>query len=286
MSDLSFLDIPSLLQFQFFQFALLAGIIAGFATAWLGLFLILRKEAMIGDGIAHTAFGGIALGVFLGIEPMITALLISILAVMIVSTMKRKGLAQADAAIAVMLALGFSSGLIIIGLAGGFNRDLLSYLFGSLLTIDMIDLIIVSFLGLITVFFLGLFYKELLSMTFDEKSSQLLGIPVRPLTLGFNLLVAVTITLSIKIIGVILVVALLVIPGLTALQFQCSFKKTVMIAILLGIISMIVGIFLSVILEIGLQDVLPQASIPPTGMIVFTAVCLYIGSIIGRRFHV
>ena len=118
------IDIFRLLGFQFFQNALLGGTIAGFACAWVGLFLILRKEAMIGDGIAHTAFGGIALGLFLGINPLLTSLLVSILAVLGISYMRRKGLAQSDSAIAVMLAVGFSAGLIIISLAGGFNIEL------------------------------------------------------------------------------------------------------------------------------------------------------------------
>ena len=140
------IDIFRLFGFQFFQNALLGGTIVALACAWVGLFLILRKEAMIGDGIAHTAFGGIALGLFLGINPILTALLVSILAVLGISYMRKRGLAQSDSAIAVMLAVGFSTGLIIISLAGGFNVELFSFLFGSILTIDQTDLIIVSIL--------------------------------------------------------------------------------------------------------------------------------------------
>jgi zinc transport system permease protein len=109
-----FIEIFRLLGFQFFQHALLGGTIAALACAWVGLFLILRKEAMIGDGIAHTAFGGIALGLFLGVNPILTSLLVSILAVLGRSYMRSKGLAQSDSAIADMLAVGFSAGLIIM----------------------------------------------------------------------------------------------------------------------------------------------------------------------------
>jgi zinc transport system permease protein len=267
-------DVFRLFGFQFFQNALLGGIIVALACAWVGLFLILRKEAMIGDGIAHTAFGGIALGLFLGINPILTALLVSILAVLGISYMKKKGLAQSDSAIAVMLAVGFSTGLIIISLAGGFNVELFSFLFGSILTIDQTDLIIVSILGISTILILGIFYKELLSMTFDEEGARLMGVPVRLLSLTFNLLVAITIVLSIKVIGVILVVALLVLPGLSALQLNRSFKGTTLAAIGFGTLSMTTGILLSAIYNVA-----------TSGVIVFTAAGIFIFTAIYRKLE-
>ena len=267
-------EIFRLFEFQFFQNALLGGTIAALACAWVGLFLVLRKEAMIGDGIAHTAFGGIALGLFLGVNPVLTALLVSVLAVLAISYMKRKGLAQSDSAIAVMLAVGFSMGLIIISLAGGFNVELFNFLFGSILTIDQTDLLIVSILGVSTIMFLGIFYKELLSMTFDEEGAKLMGIPVKPLSLAFNLLVAITIVLSIKVIGVILVVALLVLPGLSALQLNLSFKGTTLAAIGFGTLSMTTGIILSAIYNVT-----------ASGVIVFTAVAIFIFTATYRRLE-
>jgi len=268
------IDILRLFEFQFFQNALLGGTIASLACAWVGLFLILRKEAMIGDGIAHAAFGGIAVGLLLGINPILTALLVSILAVLGISYMRRRGLAQSDSAIAVMLAVGFSLGLIIISIAGGFNIELFSFLFGSILTIDQNDLIIVSILGISTIIVLGTFYKELLSITFDEEGARLMGIPVRPLSLAFNLLVAITIVLSIKIIGVILVVALLVLPGLSALQLNLSFKGTTFFAVVFGIISMIMGILLSAIYNVA-----------TSGVIVFTAAGIFLIVAIYRKLE-
>jgi zinc transport system permease protein len=258
-------DFFRLFGFQFFQNALVGGIIVALTCAWIGLFLILRKEAMIGDGIAHTAFGGIALGLFLGINPLLTSLLVSVLAVLGISYLRQKGLAQSDSAIAVMLAVGFSTGLIIISLAGGFNVELFSFLFGSILTIDQTDLIIVSILGLSTIIILGVFNKELLAITFDEEGSRLMGIPVKFLLLIFNLLVAVTIVLSIKVIGVILVVALLVLPPLSALQLNLSFRGTTLTAIGFGVISMIMGILLSAIYDVA-----------TSGIIVFTSALLFI----------
>ena len=267
-------DVFRLFGFQFFQNALLGGTIVSLACAWVGLFLILRKEAMIGDGIAHTAFGGIALGLFLGINPILTALLVSILAVLGISYMRKRGLAQSDSAIAVMLAVGFSTGLIIISLAGGFNVELFSFLFGSILTIDQTDLIIVSILGISTILILGIFYKELLSITFDEEGARLMGVPVRLLSLTFNLLVAITIVLSIKVIGVILVVALLVLPGLSALQLNRSFKGTTLAAIGFGTVSMTTGILLSAVYNVA-----------TSGVIVFTAAGIFLFTAIYRKLE-
>jgi zinc transport system permease protein len=272
MNDL--IEIFNLFGFQFFQNALIGGTIAALACAWVGLFLILRKESMIGDGIAHTAFGGIALGLFLGVNPIFTALIVAILAVLGISYMRKRGLAQSDSAIAVMMAVGFSTGLIIISLAGGFNVELFSFLFGSILTIDQIDLIIVSILGISTILVLGIFYKELLSITFDEEGARLMGVPVRPLSLAFNLLLAITIVLSIKVIGVILVVALLVLPGLSALQLDLSFKGTTLVAIGFGIVSMIIGVLLSAIYNVA-----------TSGVIVFTAAGIFLFTAIYRRLE-
>lgn len=256
MVDLSLLDIPRLLGYQFFQYALIGGAIAAFTCAWVGVFLILRKEAMIGDGVAHTAFGGIALGLLLGVSPILTALVVSIFAVIGIYYMRAKGLARSDSAIAVMLAIGFSGGLIIVSLAGGFNVELFSYLFGSILTITASDLVVVSVLGAATLVFLGIFYKELLSMTFDERTSKLMGIPVEPLALSFNVLVAATIVLSIKVVGIVLVVALLVLPGLSALQLNLSFRKTILAAMAFGMVSMVAGLLLSAVYDVATSGVI------------------------------
>ncbi len=264
MADLTLLDLPRLLGYQFFQFALLGGTVAGLASALVGLFLILRKEAMTGHAVGHISFGGIALGLYFGVYPILTALALSILSILAISFMRRRGLAKSDSALAVMVAVGFSVGLIIISLAGGFNVELFTFLFGSILTIDATDLIIVALLGVTTSIFVAVFYKELLSITFDEEAAKLTGIPARVLSTAFNILVAVTIVLAIKVIGVILVGALLVLPGLSALQLESSFKGTTVAAVAFGILSVLVGILLSAVYDVA-----------TSGVIVFTAVGLF-----------
>ncbi len=265
MIDLSLLDLGRLLEYTFFQNALIGGTIAAFACALIGLFLILRNEAMIGDGVAHVAFGGIALGLLMGVFPMAMALVVAVVAVLGISYMRRKGLARSDSAIAVMLALGFSLGLIIISLADGFNVELFSFLFGSILTIDTQDLVLISLLGISTLVFVAMFYKELLSLTFDEEAARLVGIPVGSLSVGFNVLVAVAIVLSIKVVGMILVVALLVLPGLTALQMGLSFKGTAAASVVYAVLSVLVGIIISSVYDVA-----------TSGVIIFTAAGIFL----------
>ncbi len=260
-------DPISLLGYRFFQYALLGGSVAALVCALVGVFVILRRESMIGDGVAHISFGGIALGLFLGVNPLYTALVVSVLGVLAIGYMRRKGLAQSDSAIAVMLAVGFSTGLILISLAGGFNVDLFSYLFGSILTIGFGDLVMVTGLGLVSVAVVGAFYKELLSITFDEEASRLMGVPVGLLSTALNVLVAVTIVLSIKAVGMILVTALLVIPGLTALQLGMNFRDTAIAAMLLGVTSVVVGVFASALFNVA-----------TSGVIVFTLVALFLAT--------
>jgi zinc transport system permease protein len=244
-------SILDLLGYPFFRNALIGGMFAAATCASVGLFLILKKEVMIGDGIAHTAFGGVALGLLLGINPLFTALGVSVLAVLGISYMRRKGIAPSDSAIAVMLALGFSTGLVIISFAGGFNVELFSFLFGSILTIDQADLLSVSGIGLLVLAFLLLFRRELLSMVFDENDSRVMGIPTTKLSFGFDLLVAATIILSIKVIGIILVGALLVLPGLSALQFRTSFRKTIIASVGFSVVSTVLGIFISALIDVA-----------------------------------
>lgn len=265
MSSFEVFDLLALFQYQFMQMALVGGILAAVVSAWIGLFLILRKESMLVDGVAHTAFGGVAVGLLIGIDPMLGAMAVSAVAVLGITYMRRKRLAQSDAAIAVMMAMGFSVGMIVISLANGFNVELFSYLFGSILTIDSTDLTVLVILALVIIGFMVFFYKEMLALTFDEDGARLQGIPVEVMTMAFNLLVAVTIALSIKVIGIILVVALMVLPGLTALQLKRSFKSTLIASTVFGVVAAVLGLVLSVLF-----------SVSTSGVIVFSAAGIFL----------
>jgi zinc transport system permease protein len=265
VSDFFIEEIVRLLGYQFFQYALVGGALVALICAVVGLLIVLRKESMIGDSVAHTAFGGIAVGILLGVEPILTALVFAVVAVLLIAYMRSRGLAHSDSAMAVMLAAGFSLGLIVVSSAGGFTVDLFSYLFGSILTIDTTELIVTALLAMISLAVMGLFYKELLSITFDEQAARLNGIPVTSLSITFNILVAVTIVISIKVVGIILVAALLVLPGLSALQLGQSFRKTLLASIFLALLTTTLGIFISALFDVA-----------ASGIIVFTGVGVFL----------
>jgi len=266
VSEILFIDdILRLLGYKFFQYALLGGALVAISCAVVGLLIVLRKESMIGDSVAHMAFGGIAIGILMGVEPILTALVFSIVAILVISFMRSRNLANSDAGMAVMLAAGFSLGLIVVSMAEGFTVDLFSYLFGSILTIDSTELLIIAVLAIVSVGVMAILYKELISMTFDENAARLNGIPVATLATAFNILVAVTIVISIKVVGVILVAALLVLPGLTSLQLDLSFKRTLMVSVVFALVMTITGILISAVLDVA-----------TSGVIVFTGVGIFL----------
>ena len=262
----------SIFGFQFFQYALIGGTITGITCALIGIFTLLRREALIGEGIAHLSLGGIAVGLFFGIYPLYTALIFSILAMLVITWIRRKGIAHSDAAIGLIIAFGLSTALILISLADGFNVELFTYLFGSILTITITDLTLISIISLAVIIFFIKFYKELLAMTFDEETARLSGVPVEPLTLVLNIIVALTIVLSIKVVGIFLVSALLIIPATTALQWGASFKKTMLISTIVAALSVFSGVMFSALYEVS-----------SSGLIIFTALCIFIFSVAYTR---
>jgi zinc transport system permease protein len=256
MSGISFSDIPSLFGYRFMQYALVGGVLAAATCAAIGLFMILRREALIGEGIAHVSFGGIALGLFIGVYPIYTALLLAVMATLSITWLRRKGIANSDAAIGIVVAFGLSLGLVLLSLSGGFNVDLFSYLFGSILTIDAQDLTISAALAIGVLAFLGALHKEVLSITFDEKAARVSGIPVEGITFAFNILVALTVALSIKIIGILLVTALLILPGVAAMQLRLSFRGTMTFAVAASAVSVMIGVVISAAVDVATSAVI------------------------------
>ena len=256
MSGIPFSDIPSLFGYQFMQYAVIGGTLAAASCAAIGLFMLLRREALIGEGIAHVSFGGIALGLFIGVYPIYTALILSVAATLFITWLRKKGIANSDAAIGIVVAFGLSLGLVLLSLSGGFNVDLFSYLFGSILTIDLQDLSISAALAVGVLLFLGALHKEVLSITFDEKAARVSGIPVERITFAFNILVALTVVLSIKIIGILLVTALLILPGVAAMQLRFSFKGTMTFAVAASAVSVIVGVTISAAVDVATSAVI------------------------------
>jgi len=243
------MDLITAFGYTFFQRAFIGGLCAAVLCSLLGVFIVLRRSALIGEGVAHMSFGGIALGLFLSIYPLDTALIISLLGTLGISYMQRKRIVYSEMAIGIMISFGLGLGAVLASLGNGFNVDLFDYLFGSILTISADDLTLSVALSLAVIAFIILFFKELMHLTFDEQGARLSGVPVFLLDLAFNIVLALTVVVSIKIVGSLLVSALLILPASSAMQLSKSFRSTVAISLVVGIIAVILGLVASALYE-------------------------------------
>ncbi len=244
-------DIIAMFSYAFFQHAFIGGICAAILCSILGVFIVLKRAALIGEGVAHLSFGGIALGLFLSIYPLDSALVLSLIGIFVIAYMQRKKIVYSEMAIGIMISFGLGLGAVLSSLKGGFNVDLFSYLFGSILTITTEDTYMIIGLSAAVLAFVLLFFKELMHMTFDEPGARLAGVPTMLFDLAFNVVLAITVVVSIKVIGSLLVSALLIIPASSAMQLSKSFRGTVSISIILGVIAVVLGLITSFLYDVA-----------------------------------
>lgn len=238
-------------QLGFMQRALMAGILIACLCALFSVFVVLKRLSFIGVGISHSAFGGVALGFLLGINPTITAVIFSGAIALLIGLINRRGRLYEDTAIGIFFALTMALGIVFIGLSRRYNVDLFGYLFGNILAVTRGDLLLVVILAP-TVFLLILsLFKELLFLSFDEEVAQVSGVAVSPVYYLFLLAMAITIVIAIKLIGIVLVSALLVFPAATARQFTNNYRGMVLYSVAVGVISTILGLFLSYQLDLA-----------------------------------
>jgi zinc transport system permease protein len=238
------------LRFEFMQNALAAGLLAAIACGIVGTYVVTKRVVFISGGIAHTSFGGIGMGYLIGINPIIGAMVFSIASALGIGVITQKTKLTEDTTIGILWAMGMAVGTIFIGLAPGYTPDLFSYLFGNILTVKFADLILMIILDAVIVIAVLALYKELLSMSFDKEFSAIAGVPVKVLHLLLLCLVALTIVVLIKVVGIILVIALLTIPATLARQFTYDLKKMMILATLFGILFTYAGLWLSYILDV------------------------------------
>lgn len=262
-----------MLEMEFMQRAWLAGLIMAVICPLIGSFLVLRRQSLIGDGLGHIAFAGVAGGALYGYSPVMSAAVATILGALAIERVRVKLSDAADMVLAIFFYSGMGLAVIFTGLnrEGGFNLS--SILFGSLMTVSSKDLMIVAFLGLCTIIFVVLFYRPLQYLTFDETSAKVAGLPVEWLNLLLALLTALTVALSMRIVGLLLVSAMLVIPVACALQTARSFGGTIMQSMAYGVLAVIIGLTVSY-----------YANLAPGGTIVLSGTSLFLLSIIlGKR---
>jgi len=233
------------LQYGFIQRAFIAGSFIAVLCAVLGVFLVLRRLSLIGDGLAHATFGSVALSLILNMSPLYLAVpVVMVCALGILRLMERVRL-YGDAAIGVVSATGVAVGVLLASLAGGFNVDLFGYLFGSILSIGNAEVVISILLAVVVILLISFFYNELLAITFDEDSARASGINAHLINRVFVLLTAVTVVLSMKVVGIMLISALLILPAVTALQLAKSFRATMLTAAVTAVLSVVTGITFS-----------------------------------------
>lgn len=258
-----------ILSYPFMQRALLGGLLIAISCSLLGVFLVLRRLSLLGDGLAHASFGGVALGLLLKINPLYTALGFAIIASLGIDKLVKRIKLYGESAIALVLATGMSFALIIIGFAQGFNYNLFSFLFGSILTINYNDIYLLIGLLILILIFFKLFYKDLIYSTFNEDIARVRKKRVDLVNRIFIVLTAITIVLSIRAVGILLISALLVIPALIGLRLAKSLKITLLISTIASILGIYLGVYFSYLFNL-----------PAGGTIVMSLVVLFIISII------
>jgi zinc transport system permease protein len=228
-------------QYQFMQRALLVGVLVAILTGLLGVFLVLRQMSLLGDGLAHVSFAGIAIGLAAGIYPTGVALVASVLGAIAIYFLRERGIVKGDTAIGILLTASFALGVVVISASKGFiNTN--AYLFGNILAINDQDLRVVLGVGIALVVLLLAFYKEFVAMTFSEEAARVTGLPVDLLNVVFVSLTAATIVVASRIVGVLLVSGLIIIPAATALQLARGFRRAIALSIAVGLLSVVVGI--------------------------------------------
>jgi zinc transport system permease protein len=254
--------------YSFLQRALISGIAIALLCSVVGLFLVLRRYSLFGDAVAHSSFGGIALGLLLGIYPMWTAYVISIISALVITRIKQKFDISGEASVAVLLSSGIAIGLILISLSGGFSVDIFSFLFGSILLVSVEDtILILGLTGSILIVIL-LLYRELIYSTFNEEQAKVSGIPVEKINYLIVFIAGITVVTSIQLVGILLISALFVIPNVTAIMYGRSFKQTALLSICFAISAVIIGIIISYLIDIT-----------PSGAIVVLSLTIFGGTI-------
>ena len=259
------------LSYAFVQKALISGIAVGLICSFMGTFLVLRRYSLFGDGIAHVAFGGVSVGLFLGIFPLWTAYIISIFGAIGLQKLRQSTKISGDAAVAVVLVTGLSVGVILVSSSGGFSVDLFSFLFGSILLISNEDTIMILTISAGIIATLFVLQKQFLQITFNEEQAKISGLPVTLLNYAFVIIASVTVVTSMRLVGILLISALVVIPNISAMMFGKGFKQTVAISMSISVASVVSGILLSYYYNIA-----------PSGMIVIVAVTILIGILLAK----
>ena len=255
------------LQYSFIQNALIAGILISIAAGIIGSLVVVNKITFLTGGIAHSSYGGIGLAIYLGIPVLFGATIFAVLTAIIIAIITLKNRTRIDAIIGIMWASGMAIGIIFVDLTPGYNVDLMSYLFGSIIAVSNEDLIFMSLLDFFIIFIILFFYKQILAVSYDSEFASLRGINVKFFYTLILILAALCVVAAIKAVGLILVIALLTIPTYLAETFANKLSSMMMISSILATIFTIIGLIVSYV-----YDISSGASIIMVAVIILAAV--------------
>lgn len=244
-------QLREMLSLGFMQRAFIGGIMVGASCSFLSVFVVLRRMAFIGQGVSHAAFGGVALSVLIGIQPTLGAAVFAVLTALAIGVMSRRRWVAEDSTIGIFLSVAMALGLLFLGFKEGSTANLFGYLFGSILSILPADLPRTLIMTGAVFALLLAFVKELHFYSFDEDMARVSGIPVDLLYFGLLVLIAVTVVASMKLVGVILVTALLVIPGAGARLLTSSIFTMIVISVAAGVLGVVIGLTAAFLLDIS-----------------------------------
>ncbi|MEJ2695859.1 MAG: metal ABC transporter permease [Candidatus Sulfobium sp.] len=252
------------LSSPFMQKAFLAGLLVSLLTGIISTFIVLRKMSFVGAGISHAAFGGVAIGFFTGADPLIAAIIYSVIIALGIEATGRRGGISEDVSIGIFYSVSMALGIALVSLSKTYNVDLFGYLFGNILAITDADIVLTMAVSVPVTALMLIFLKEYFLITYDEELAKVSGIRVRAMNILFLVALAVSIVISIRIVGIILVAALLVIPGATARLFAKGLLSMIFFSCAAGAFSVIAGLFVSY-----RYDVAPGACIVLTAATIF-----------------
>jgi len=238
------------LQYEFMRSALAAGLAASILCGVLGIYVILNRVVFISDGIAHAAFGGIGLGYFLGLDPLVFGIASALFTALGIGTVSSRQRVSEDTAIGVFMATGMALGIMLMSLGRGYAKDLFGYLFGNILAVTWGDVALILSLTVVILLAVFLLYKEFLILSFDPVYGEAMGLPVQKLRLLLLCMVAFSVVVLIKIVGIIMVIALLTIPGAISRQHRRGLPGIMAASVLLGAFFVTMGLLISYLLDV------------------------------------
>ena len=274
--------IDALLNFDFIRYSLISGLLIGFIAPLIGAFIVVRRLSLIADALSHVTLGGISFGMFLltiipvfsVINPMWFGILFAVIGALLIEKLRTSFSNYQEIAIPIIMSAGIALSAIFISLADGFNQEIVGLLFGSISAVNISDLTTIIIITIIVLIFIVLFYKELFILSFDEEYSKVIGIP-KWIQFLFIVIVAMVISASMRVVGILLVSALITLPIAISMRITKGFKQLIVLSVILGELSVILGLIIAFYMNIS-----------PGGVIVVLLVLMLIQTMIIQKLKI